>query len=68
MLWLKLVYSDVNNILLFLVGSFPPSQPGKIFLKRDAEALKVGERAFRGHHKKWEETLPLCLGSINVIP
>ena len=68
MLWLKLVYSDVNNILFFLVGSFPPSQPGKIFLKRDAEALKVGERAFRGHHKKWEETLPLCLGSINVIP
>ena len=48
MVWLKLVYSDVNNILFFLVGSFPPSQPGKIFLKRDAAALKVGERAFGG--------------------
>ena len=68
MLWLKLVYSDVNNILFFLVGSFPPSQPGKMFLKRDAAALKAGERAFRGHHKKWEEMLPLCLGSISVIP
>ena len=68
MLWLELVYSDVNNIVFFLVGSFPPSQPEKIFLKRDAAALKVGERAFKGHPKKWEETLWLCLGNISVIP
>ena len=68
MLWLELVYSDVNNILFFLVGSFPPSQPEKIFLKRGAAALKDGERAFKGHPKKWEETLRMCLGSISVIP